>query len=351
MPSRALELITFLERSTLNAQQLSKTQKLTIDATILQINQLLNDPNYPSSSNEPNLKQKLKQVQKRIESLSIATITGTSSPQTLAPPNGHASPSPSPSTLSEGDEQGEAEDDDIDEDDWDWEMELDLSDPVYQTAIPPTPSLTIPAPTLQDDQTLLSESRDIPSPLPLSTNSASNSSLPPPPKSSTTSLLPGPPPPASSSSSPSSSSAPSSTLTPGGGVRNRALRRSMRPSTSSSVSSWPPPPKENVDPTLPTSALLEHHAALQTSLVSSLTSMSTQLKTNSQMFSESLEKDKEVMEKAKEKLEGNLEGMKKEGGRLNVATKKGRGMVWITVGVVGAVAAMWVAMFLMIKVT
>ncbi|KAK4690338.1 unconventional SNARE in the endoplasmic reticulum protein 1, partial [Phenoliferia sp. Uapishka_3] len=113
---------------------------------------------------------------------------------------------------------------------------------------------------------------------------------------------------------------------------------------SSSSNSLPPPPSSS-------SNILEHHASLQTSLLSSLTSMSSQLKTNSQAFSDSLEKDKEVMLAAQDKLDANLTTMKKEGGRLGGYGKKGKGMVWITVGLVGAVAAMWVGMFLLIKVT
>lgn len=54
---------------------------------------------------------------------------------------------------------------------------------------------------------------------------------------------------------------------------------------------------------------------------------------------------------AQDKLDGNLVRMKKEGGRLGSYEKKGRGMVWITIGLVGAVAAMWVGTFLLIRVT
>lgn len=79
--------------------------------------------------------------------------------------------------------------------------------------------------------------------------------------------------------------------------------------------------------------------------------MSGQLKTNSQAFASALERDKDVVLGAQDKLDGNLTVMKKEGGRLGGYGKKASGMVWVTVALVGAVAAIWVAMFLLIKVT
>ncbi|KAI5476589.1 vesicle transport protein, Use1 family protein [Pseudohyphozyma bogoriensis] len=119
-----------------------------------------------------------------------------------------------------------------------------------------------------------------------------------------------------------------------------------RPSAPSRTDSSSPPP-----PSTSTSTLMEHHTALQSSLISSLTSMSTQLKTNSLTLSENLAKDKEVMEKAQEKLGGNLEGMKKTGKGLREYSGKQRGGTCMMIGIVGVVAVAWVVMFFFIKVT
>lgn len=100
-----------------------------------------------------------------------------------------------------------------------------------------------------------------------------------------------------------------------------------------------------------TSPLLEHHHSLQSHLLTSLTSMSSQLKSNSLALSSSLAKDKLVMEDAQEKLQGNLGRMKKEGGRLGGYSKKSGGTTCMILGLVGAVAVLWIAMFLLIKVT
>lgn len=96
---------------------------------------------------------------------------------------------------------------------------------------------------------------------------------------------------------------------------------------------------------------MDHHASLQSSLLSSLTSMSSQLKFNTVSFSQSLAEDREVMEGAKQKLEVNYDRMKKEGGRLDHVRKKSRGTTCALIGTVAAVAVAWVVMLGLIKIT
>lgn len=79
--------------------------------------------------------------------------------------------------------------------------------------------------------------------------------------------------------------------------------------------------------------------------------MSSQLRLNSLSLSTSLAADRSVVENAQEKLEGNLGRMKKEGGRLGGYGRGQRGTTCMVIGLVGVVAAAWVVMFLLIKVT
>ncbi|GAA5913081.1 hypothetical protein JCM5296_001673 [Sporobolomyces johnsonii] len=97
--------------------------------------------------------------------------------------------------------------------------------------------------------------------------------------------------------------------------------------------------------------LLSHHHALQSSLLSDLTTLSSTLKTSSLAFSSNLDKDREVLEKAQEKLERNSGRMGVEQARLKQVRGKTRGTTCWTVGILAVVAALWVLVFLLIKVT
>ncbi|GAA5925932.1 hypothetical protein JCM1841_004044 [Sporobolomyces salmonicolor] len=97
--------------------------------------------------------------------------------------------------------------------------------------------------------------------------------------------------------------------------------------------------------------LLSHHHALQSSLLSDLTTLSSTLKTSSLAFSSNLEKDREVLEKAQEKLERNSGRMNAEQARLKQVRGKTRGTTCWTIGILAVVAALWVLVFLLIKVT
>lgn len=187
------------------------------------------------------------------------------------------------------------------------------------------------------------------SPIALSSPSTLSDSASPPPRAFPARGARPPPPPPPKASGSAALSPKIRATSPTSALRSRA-----RPSRSFGAAN--PPPTTVADPLLPppssgTGNLLEHHASLQQALLGDLTSMSSQLKTNSQAFAHSLEKDKEVVLAAQDKLDGNLTVMKKEGGRLGGYGKKATGMVWVTVGLVGAVAAIWVGMFLLIKVT
>ncbi|GAA6005611.1 hypothetical protein JCM11491_003700 [Sporobolomyces phaffii] len=99
------------------------------------------------------------------------------------------------------------------------------------------------------------------------------------------------------------------------------------------------------------SDLLSHHHALQSSLLGDLTSLSSALKASSQTFSDNLQKDKEVMQLAEKQLEGNEGRMKVQQERLKGVRGKTRGTTCWTLGILVVVAAMWIGVFLLIKVT
>lgn len=124
------------------------------------------------------------------------------------------------------------------------------------------------------------------------------------------------------------------------------------PSTlrSRSTAATPTPPVDDT-PVAKSSSLLDHHHDLQQSLITDLTSMSSQLKMNSLALSSALALDRAVVEKAQDALDGNLTRMKKEGGRLGSYEKKSRGTTCAVIGLVAVVAAAWVLIFLLIKVT
>ena len=138
-------------------------------------------------------------------------------------------------------------------------------------------------------------------------------------------------------------------------LRNRQLKEKEKEEKESLLPSPQPPTSEDLLPASSTTAtssdLLSHHHSLQTSLLSDLTSLSTALKTSSLTFSQNLEKDKEVMEEAERKLQGNEGRMKLEQKRLEGVRGKTRGTTCWTLGVLCVVVAMWVGVFLLIKVT
>ncbi|KAL8276724.1 hypothetical protein RQP46_010903 [Phenoliferia psychrophenolica] len=303
----ARDLLTFFDRSTRSSTTLDSIQHAKLDATIKQIRVLLDDNPDSSSASYRDLSRRLAAA----ESLLVQ--------HPLLDPSSSASSS-------------------------DYSDEADLDDVLYLPSIPspPTPSLISP---------ILSPSVPLPSPPSLSSLPPGSRTFPPPIRARPP---PPPPPPKSTSTATSPLSPKLSGLDPLVPVPLAPATNTVRSRTRASrtlTNTQSPSSDPLLPPTTSSSTLLEHHASLQSSLLGSLTSMSSQLKENSKVFADSLEKDKEVVESAQGKLDGNLTRMKKEGGRLGGYGKKSGGMVWITIGLVGAVAAIWVGMFLLIKVT
>ncbi|GAA6064163.1 hypothetical protein JCM10212_002985 [Sporobolomyces blumeae] len=97
--------------------------------------------------------------------------------------------------------------------------------------------------------------------------------------------------------------------------------------------------------------LLSHHHALQSSLLTDLTTLSSRLKSSTETFSTNLSKDKEVMRNAEKQLDENESRIKGQQERLKGVRGKTRGTTCWTLSVLVVVAAMWVGVFLLIKVT
>ncbi|GAA5935106.1 uncharacterized protein JCM15063_003151 [Sporobolomyces koalae] len=139
-------------------------------------------------------------------------------------------------------------------------------------------------------------------------------------------------------------------------LRHRELKEQAKAKAKSVVESKPATsadllPADAGSTSATSSDLLSHHHALQSSLLSDLTSLSTALKTSSQTFSDNLEKDREVMQEAEKKLENNEGRIKVQQERLKGVRGKTRGTTCWTLGILAVVAAMWIGVFLLIKVT
>lgn len=79
--------------------------------------------------------------------------------------------------------------------------------------------------------------------------------------------------------------------------------------------------------------------------------MATQLRRNAIHFGEALAKDQAVLSDVDEKIINNLDTMGKERVRLRDHRSKSWGTTWLSLGSVLAVVVVFVAMFLVIKVT
>ena len=97
--------------------------------------------------------------------------------------------------------------------------------------------------------------------------------------------------------------------------------------------------------------VLSHHRATQDELTGELGRMASALKSNTFAFQSALDKDKQVMGDAQDKLVGNDERMRSQRARLGQHRTKSRGTTCFIILVVSGVAAVWLFMFLLIKVT
>ena len=90
---------------------------------------------------------------------------------------------------------------------------------------------------------------------------------------------------------------------------------------------------------------------MQDSLTSDLTGMATQLKLNSLHFQSSLQKDRDLIEGVEEKMGGNLDQMGTNREKLSKVSRKSGWTTCYVMGAVAVVAASWIMMFGIIRIT